>query len=161
MFSYAVMWQTHGDPLFADKVERIAFNALPATFASPRGGDMWAHQYFQAVNEINAIPIPGFHGDPSPVYTYGINQVCSHGALLHTYVLTFIPGKPRSATPRNPLVRPPSLHVCVNVPYVGSFRVALPIFIKAGPSLLEISLRSTRYEYDQIITRRLERHLHA
>ena len=40
MFSYAVMWQTHGDTMYADKVERIAFNALPATFASPRGGDM-------------------------------------------------------------------------------------------------------------------------
>ena len=89
MFSYAVMWQTHGDPLFADKVERIAFNALPATFASPRGGDMWAHQYFQAVNEINAIPIPGFHGDPSPVYTYGINQVRSRVALLHTCLLSY------------------------------------------------------------------------
>lgn len=80
MFSYAVMWQTHGDPSFAEKTERIAYNALPATFASPRGGDMWAHQYFQAVNEINAIPIPGFHGAPSPVYTYGIDQFpcCTH-----------------------------------------------------------------------------------
>jgi hypothetical protein len=83
MFSYAVMWQTHGDPSHADKVERIAFNALPATFASPRGGDMWAHQYFQAVNEINAIPIPGFHGAPSPVYTYGINQFPCCTANFH------------------------------------------------------------------------------
>ena len=73
MFSYSTMWTTFGDTLFADKVERIAFNALPATWASPRGGDMWSHQYFQAVNEINAVPIPGFHG-LSPVYTHGINQ---------------------------------------------------------------------------------------
>ena len=44
-----------GDVSFADRAEVIAFNALPATWASPKGGDMWAHQYLQAVNEINAI----------------------------------------------------------------------------------------------------------
>lgn len=47
MFSYNVMFQIHGDTVFADRAEKIAFNALPATWASPRGGDMWAHQYFQ------------------------------------------------------------------------------------------------------------------
>lgn len=55
MFSYNVMFSVHGDPSFAERAERIAYNALPATWASPRGGDMWAHQYLQAVNEINAI----------------------------------------------------------------------------------------------------------
>ena len=29
---------------YADRAERIAFNALPATWASPKGGDMWSHQ---------------------------------------------------------------------------------------------------------------------
>ena len=37
-----------GDPAAADRLESIAFNALPATF-SP---DMWAHQYDQQVNQI-------------------------------------------------------------------------------------------------------------
>lgn len=37
-----------GLPLYADRLERIAFNALPATF-SP---DMWAHQYDQQVNQV-------------------------------------------------------------------------------------------------------------
>lgn len=41
--------------MFADRAERIAYNALPATFASPRGGDMWNHQYLQALNEVNAM----------------------------------------------------------------------------------------------------------
>jgi hypothetical protein len=36
------------DPALADRLEMIAFNALPATF-SP---DMWAHQYVQQVNQI-------------------------------------------------------------------------------------------------------------
>lgn len=54
MFSYNIMFQVFGDVAFADRVERIAFNALPATWASPRGGDMWNHQYLQGVNEINS-----------------------------------------------------------------------------------------------------------
>jgi len=55
MFSYNTMFAIHGDPAFADRAERIAYNALPATWASPTGGDMWAHQYLQAINEINAV----------------------------------------------------------------------------------------------------------
>ena len=57
-FAYA-----DGTPAFADKAERVAYNALPATWASPTGGDMWAHQYLQAVNEINAIKADP-HGAP-------------------------------------------------------------------------------------------------
>lgn len=54
MFSYATLFSVFGDVAFCDRVESIAFNALPATWASPTGGDMWAHQYLQAVNEIAA-----------------------------------------------------------------------------------------------------------
>jgi hypothetical protein len=55
MYSYTTMMSIHGDLRFGDRAEKIAFNALPATWASPKGGDMWAHQYLQAINEINAI----------------------------------------------------------------------------------------------------------
>ncbi|KAJ9468493.1 hypothetical protein DIPPA_27539 [Diplonema papillatum] len=55
MFSYSYMYSVFGNLAFADRTELIAYNALPATWASPTGGDMWAHQYLQAVNEINAI----------------------------------------------------------------------------------------------------------
>ena len=54
MFSYSVMFSQFGRAADLDKAERIAFNALPATWASPKGGDMWAHQYLQAVNQIAA-----------------------------------------------------------------------------------------------------------
>jgi len=37
-----------GDPTLSDRLERIAFNALPATFKK----DMWAHQYDQQVNQV-------------------------------------------------------------------------------------------------------------
>jgi hypothetical protein len=40
MFSWTCLGATIGDTSFFDRVERIAFNALPAAWASPRGGDM-------------------------------------------------------------------------------------------------------------------------
>ena len=43
MFSYTTLGAVHGDVAFFDRAERIAFNALPAAWASRRGGDMWAH----------------------------------------------------------------------------------------------------------------------
>ncbi len=49
-FLYSLEWLIGvvGDAAAADRLESIAFNALPATF-SP---DMWAHQYDQQVNQI-------------------------------------------------------------------------------------------------------------
>jgi hypothetical protein len=43
-----------GDPMFGDRLEKIAFNALPATF-SP---DMWAHQYDQQTNQVQCTINP-------------------------------------------------------------------------------------------------------
>ncbi|MFW5697691.1 MAG: beta-L-arabinofuranosidase domain-containing protein, partial [Fimbriimonadaceae bacterium] len=48
MYSLEHLTAVFGEVAFADRLERIAFNALPATF-SP---DMWAHQYDQQVNQI-------------------------------------------------------------------------------------------------------------
>ncbi|HVB97261.1 MAG TPA: beta-L-arabinofuranosidase domain-containing protein [Chloroflexota bacterium] len=48
LFSLEQLVPILGDPILADRVERIAYNALPATF-SP---DMWAHQYDQQVNQV-------------------------------------------------------------------------------------------------------------
>jgi len=47
-FSLEQMIAILGDPSLADRLEKIAFNALPATF-SP---DMWAHQYDQQPNQV-------------------------------------------------------------------------------------------------------------
>ena len=49
-YLYSLQWLLglQGDPALADRLERIAFNAVPATF-SP---DMWAHQYDQQVNQV-------------------------------------------------------------------------------------------------------------
>ena len=48
LFSLEVLFAILGDPRLADRLERIAFNALPATFTP----DMWAHQYDQQANQV-------------------------------------------------------------------------------------------------------------
>jgi len=48
MFSLEQAVAILGDPVLADRLERITFNALPATFKK----DMWAHQYDQQVNQV-------------------------------------------------------------------------------------------------------------
>ncbi len=48
MYSLEVLFAALGEPAFADKLETLAFNALPATL-SP---DAWSHQYDQQVNQV-------------------------------------------------------------------------------------------------------------
>ncbi|MDZ7637174.1 MAG: glycoside hydrolase family 127 protein [Bryobacterales bacterium] len=48
MFSYEVLLSLLGDPMLGDRLERAAFNALPATLS----GDMWTHQYDQQPNQV-------------------------------------------------------------------------------------------------------------
>jgi DUF1680 family protein len=48
MYSLEILLSILGDTEFGDRLEKITFNALPATF-SP---DMWAHQYDQQVNQV-------------------------------------------------------------------------------------------------------------
>lgn len=48
MFSLEQSFAILGEPALADRLERIAFNALPGTFTD----DMWAHQYDQQSNQI-------------------------------------------------------------------------------------------------------------
>jgi uncharacterized protein len=54
MFSLEQLFSVFGDPVFGDRLERVAFNALPATFAP----DMWSHQYDQQVNQVQCTINP-------------------------------------------------------------------------------------------------------
>jgi uncharacterized protein len=54
MFSLEQLFSVLGDPVFADRLERVAFNALPAAI-SP---DMWSHQYDQQVNQVQCTINP-------------------------------------------------------------------------------------------------------
>jgi DUF1680 family protein len=48
MFSLEQSLAILGDPTLGDRLEKIAFNALPGTFTD----DMWAHQYDQEPNQV-------------------------------------------------------------------------------------------------------------
>jgi DUF1680 family protein len=48
LFSLQHVVRVTGDAALADRIERIAFNALPATFTA----DMWAHKYDQQPNQV-------------------------------------------------------------------------------------------------------------
>ncbi|NQT59994.1 MAG: glycoside hydrolase family 127 protein [Bacteroidetes bacterium] len=49
-YMYSLEWLTAitGDAAYGDRLEKITYNALPATFLP----DMWAHQYDQQVNQV-------------------------------------------------------------------------------------------------------------
>jgi DUF1680 family protein len=55
MYSYELLYAITGDKKWAERLEVIAFNALPATFSD----DMWAHQYVQMSNQIECRRFPG------------------------------------------------------------------------------------------------------
>jgi DUF1680 family protein len=55
MFSLEETMAVLGDPMLGDRLERITFNALPATFKK----DMWAHQYDQQVNQVMCSVLKG------------------------------------------------------------------------------------------------------
>jgi hypothetical protein len=54
MYSLEVLLSVFGDAAFGDRLERVAFNALPATFTP----DMWAHQYDQQANQVQCTVNP-------------------------------------------------------------------------------------------------------
>ncbi|KAJ7498388.1 hypothetical protein B0H11DRAFT_2276051 [Mycena galericulata] len=62
MYSFKYVYTVLGDNAYADRVETLAFNALPATLLE----NMWEHQYLQQTNQIQAASI-----DPNPFATDG------------------------------------------------------------------------------------------
>ncbi|MBQ8803796.1 MAG: glycoside hydrolase family 127 protein [Tyzzerella sp.] len=55
MFSYEHLFAYTGDNKWAERLETIAFNALPAAISD----DMWTHQYVQMSNQISCERFPG------------------------------------------------------------------------------------------------------
>jgi len=61
LYSLEVLLSAFGDAALGDRLERIAFNALPAPFTS----DMWARQYDQQANQVVCKHAP----DGERIYT--------------------------------------------------------------------------------------------
>ncbi|MCR4621656.1 MAG: glycoside hydrolase family 127 protein [Clostridiales bacterium] len=55
MYSLELLYAYTGDKKWAERLETVAFNALPATLSD----DMWTHQYDQMSNQIACIRFPG------------------------------------------------------------------------------------------------------
>ena len=71
MYSYELLYAHTGDDKWAERLEVLAFNALPATFSD----DMWAHQYVQMSNQMAAIRFPGkslFRTNGSDAHIFGL-----------------------------------------------------------------------------------------
>ncbi|MBQ7387338.1 MAG: glycoside hydrolase family 127 protein [Clostridia bacterium] len=71
MYSYEQLFAHTGDSKWAERLEVLAFNALPATFSD----DMWAHQYVQMSNQIACKRFPGksvFGTNNSEAHLFGL-----------------------------------------------------------------------------------------
>lgn len=55
MYSCELLYAATGNDIWAARLEKLAFNALPATISD----DMWTHQYDQSVNQIACVRFPG------------------------------------------------------------------------------------------------------
>lgn len=55
MYSLEWLFASTGESKWAERLEELAFNALPATISD----DMWAHQYVQMSNQISCQTFPG------------------------------------------------------------------------------------------------------
>lgn len=71
MYSYELLYAYTGDKKWAERLEVLAFNALPATISD----DMWAHQYVQMSNQIACQKFPGrslFRTNDSEAHLFGL-----------------------------------------------------------------------------------------
>ena len=71
MYSYELLYAHTGDSKWAERLEVVAFNALPATISD----DMWTHQYDQMSNQIACQRFPGkslFRTNDSEAHLFGL-----------------------------------------------------------------------------------------
>ncbi len=71
MYSYEWLYAVTGDAIWAERLEKAAFNALPATLSD----DMWVHQYDQMTNQIACVRFtnwPIFRTNGSEAHLFGL-----------------------------------------------------------------------------------------
>lgn len=71
MYSYELLYAFTGDKKWAERLETVTFNALPATISN----DMWTHQYVQMSNQIACQRFPGkpvFRTNSEEAHLFGL-----------------------------------------------------------------------------------------
>lgn len=70
MYSYEWLFAITGDMQWLDRLEKLAYNALPAAI-SP---DMWSHQYDQMTNQVAAFPMSKqpFRSNDNVAHIFGL-----------------------------------------------------------------------------------------
>lgn len=71
MYSCEILYAVTENPIWMERLEKIAFNALPAAISD----DMWTHQYDQQVNQIACVRFPGqsfFRTNNSEAHMFGL-----------------------------------------------------------------------------------------
>ncbi|KAF8955068.1 hypothetical protein BDZ97DRAFT_1927484 [Flammula alnicola] len=137
MFSGSYLYQVIGDPKFADRVERISYNALPAELT----GDMWSRQYLQQQNQIasknmNPNPFP-LDGPYSNVFGLEPNYPCC--TVNHPQ------GWPKFIT--NAFLTTPDQASLVHV-YLGPFETS--VTLASGNQVKAVV--DTQYPFSDVIT---------
>ncbi|KAF9060290.1 hypothetical protein BDP27DRAFT_1339847 [Rhodocollybia butyracea] len=136
MLSGSYLYQVIGDLKYADRVERMTYNALPATITA----DMWGRQYLQQQNQVaakNMSPNPFPEDGPySNVFGLEPNYPCC--------TVNFPQGWPKFIT--NAFLKADNGKGLVQL-YLGPFNVETTL---AGDNLVKISVE-TLYPFDDIL----------
>ncbi|KAJ7189546.1 hypothetical protein GGX14DRAFT_547061 [Mycena pura] len=137
MFSGSYLYQVTADLKFADQVERMAYNALPAMLT----GDMWARQYLQQQNQIaskNMTPNPFPEDGPySNVFGLEPNYPCC--------TVNFPQGWPKFIT--NAFLVTPDKQSLVHL-YLGPFSTSVVL----APDNAVTASVETLYPFGDVLT---------
>ncbi|PAV17963.1 hypothetical protein PNOK_0644900 [Pyrrhoderma noxium] len=126
MFSGSYLYQVSGDIKYADRVERITYNALPATLT----GNMWSRQYLQEQNQIAAqlmSPNPFVNDGPySNVFGLEPNYPCctvNHGQGFPKFITNSFVTTPDKASLVQVYIGP----LAVNTTLAGNNKVSAQV----------------------------------
>ncbi len=68
MYSFEVLYAITGDAYWLTRLERLAYNALPATISE----DMWTHQYLQLSNQTACAPMSIYYTNGHEANLFGL-----------------------------------------------------------------------------------------
>jgi len=127
--SLGLLHRTHGDIAFADRAERIIYNALPGALSE----DYWAHNYLSQPNEIFAG-----HTESHPWRTDGPDStIYGFAPTYGCCTANFIQGWPKHVQSMvGYRLSPDGLRAAIVVTSYGPVEATFPIAVGGGAHLL-------------------------